>query len=202
MILPPLCIAIAKLIHDLPRIGKLKKKDRIISFLIISSLFIFGLVNTTLLISTDLSYVQFYSISFIANQLEKESHERDPIPIIEDHERESDQITVIASPISSWIYKYVFDNENTFSHFRDTKPIRTSNIILLVDSIYQRVMSKVEGENLTQIDRLKNIYNNTTLVALFKDDESNYDSKIYPYTGIRANIGGISNARNKDQLLK
>jgi hypothetical protein len=190
LILPPLCIAIAKLIHDLPQICKLKKKDRIISFLIISSLCIFGLVNTTLLISTDLSYVQFYSISFIANQLEKESHERDPIPIIEDHERESDQITVIASPISSWIYKYVFDNENTFSHFRDTKPIRTSKIILLVDSIYQRVMSKIEGENLTQIDRLKNIYNNTTVAALFKDDESNYDSKIYPYTGIRANIGG------------
>jgi 4-amino-4-deoxy-L-arabinose transferase-like glycosyltransferase len=190
LVLPALCIAIAKLIYDLPRIIKIKKKDNIITFIIISSLCMFGLVNTTLLISTDLSYTQFYSISFIAKQIEKESHERDPLPALDDHERERDQITVISSPISSWIYKYVFDNENTFSHVRDTKPISTSNILLLVDSTYKHVISKEEGENLTQIERLKTVYNNTNVAALFKDDVSNYDRKIYPYTGLNsANIG-------------
>jgi hypothetical protein len=150
----------------------------------------FGLVNTTLLISTDLSYTQFYSVSFITKQIEKESHERDLLPALDDHERERDQVTVISSPISSWIYKYVFDNENTFSHVRDTKPISTSNILLLVDSTYKHVISKEEGENLTQIERLKNIYNNTNVAALFKDDVSNYDRKTYPYTGLNsANIG-------------
>jgi hypothetical protein len=190
LILPALCIAIAKLIYDLPHIIKLKKKDNIITFIIISSVCMFGLVNTTLLISTDLSYTQFYSVSFITKQIEKESHERDPLPALDDHERERDQVTVISSPISSWIYKYVFDNENTFSHVRDTKPISTSNILLLVDSTYKHVISKEEGENLTQIERLKNIYNNTNVAALFKDDVSNYDRKTYPYTGLNsANIG-------------
>jgi hypothetical protein len=190
LIIPPLCIAIAKLIYDLPRIVKLKKKYSFISFLIIFSLCIFGLVNTTLLISTDLSYVQFYSIAFIANQIEKQSHLKDPLPVIDDYERKADPITVIASPISSWVYKYVFDKENTFSHVRDTQPIRTSNIILLVDSTYKHVISKEEGENLTQINRLEKIYNNTNVAALFKDDVSNYDRKIYPYTGLNsANIG-------------
>jgi hypothetical protein len=103
------------------------------------------------------------------------------------------QITVISSPIFSWVYKYVFNNPYTFTHVRDTEPIKTQKIILLIDSTYKHVISGVEGENGTQIMRLVNIYNNTDITALFRDDTSKYNRKIYPFTGLdTAGIGSIT----------
>ena len=102
----------------------------------------------------------------------------------------TNQITVISSPIFSWVYKYVFKNDFTFSHVRDTQPIKTEKLILLVDSTYKHVIGGAEGENATQLERLRSIFNNTEIVALFKDDTSNYNRKYYPFTGIEsANIG-------------
>jgi hypothetical protein len=103
---------------------------------------------------------------------------------------QDNQITIISSPIFSWVYKYVFDNDYAFSHDRDTQPVKTQKLILLVDSTYKHVLGGGEGENVTQLVRLSNIFNNTEIVALFKDDTSNYDRKNYPFTGIdSANIG-------------
>jgi hypothetical protein len=100
------------------------------------------------------------------------------------------QITVIGSPIFSWVYKYVFKHDYTFSHDRDTQPIKTQKLILLVDSTYKHVIEGSEGENATQIERLKNIFNNTEIVALFKDDTSDYNRKKYPFFGIESAIIG------------
>ena len=102
----------------------------------------------------------------------------------------TNQITVISSPIFSWVYKYVFNNDYVFTHVRDTQPIKTQKLILLVDSTYKHVISGVEGENATQVKRLMSIYNNTDIAALFKGDTSNFNRKVYPYTGIdSASIG-------------
>ena len=102
-------------------------------------------------------------------------------------------ITVISSPIFSWIYIYVFDADHIFTHVRDTQPLKTQKMILLVDSTYKHVISGVEGENATQINRLKNIYNNTDIVALFRDDSSKLNRKIYPFTGLdSASIGSVT----------
>ena len=66
-------------------------------------------------------------------------------------------------------------------------------MILLVDSTYKHVISEVEGENSTQITRLKNINNNTDIVALFRDDSSRLNQKIYPFTGLdSASIGSVT----------
>ena len=105
----------------------------------------------------------------------------------------TNQITVIGSPLFSWIYIYVFDANHIFTHDRDTQPIATQKIMLLVDSTYKHVISGVEGENATQVNRLKNIYNNTDIVALFRDDSSKIDRKIYPFTGLdSASIGSVT----------
>ena len=103
------------------------------------------------------------------------------------------QITVISSPIFSWIYIYVFDADHIFTHVRDTQPLKTQKMILLVDSTYKHVISGVEGENATQVNRLKNIYSNTDIVALFRDDSSALSRKIYPFTGLdSASIGSVT----------
>jgi hypothetical protein len=194
LIIPILCISIAKMIYDLPAILPIKKNIPI-STIIISGISLFGLISSSILISTNLSYVQFAATAYISNALVPNNgsfiiKNHTNINLTYTNHDDIDQITVISSPIFSWVYKYVFNHDNTFAHVRDTQPIKTEKLILLVDSTYKHVISGEEGENATQLKRLMNIYNNSEIVALFKDDPSNYNEKYYPYTGIdSANIG-------------
>jgi hypothetical protein len=103
----------------------------------------------------------------------------------------TDEITVIAGPLYSWIYKYVLDNKYTFSHVRDTQPIKTEKIILVVDPIYRRAISG-ETENQTQVARLSNLYNSTHIDALFEKLSTNYTKKNYPFTGIDSADSGLT----------
>ena len=67
-VIPILCISIAKLIYDIPAITHIKKNIPT-STIMISVIGIFGLISTSILISTDLSDVQFASVSYISNAL-------------------------------------------------------------------------------------------------------------------------------------
>jgi hypothetical protein len=194
-IIPILCISIAKLVYDLPSIMHIKKSIPA-STIIISVIGLFGLISSTILISTDLTDAQFASVTYISKALAINESTVSKIHgniNADSGDHGINQITVISSPIFSWVYKYVFDNDYTFTHLRDTQPIKTQKIILLIDSTYKHVLSGVEGENATQINRLKNIYNNTDIAALFRDDTSEYNRKIYPFTGLdSASIGSIT----------
>jgi len=195
-IIPILCMSIAKLVYDLPAIIHIKKSIPT-SAILISVIGLFGLISSTILISTDLTDAQFASVAYISEALvptngsSMNKNHSDMSPNSYDHS--TNQITVISSPIFSWVYKYVFNNDYTFTHIRETEPIKTQKIILLIDSTYKHVISGVEGENGTQIMRLKNIYNNTDIAALFRDDTSEYNRKIYPFAGLdTASIGSIT----------
>jgi 4-amino-4-deoxy-L-arabinose transferase-like glycosyltransferase len=196
LIIPILCISIAKMIYDLPSIMHIKKKKIVISSIIILGIVIFGLISTTLLISVNLSKIQLRTVSYVANELV--STDRNPnidnnntnTNLNKIDNSHSGQVTVISSPIYSWVYKYIFNHNYTFSHVRDTQPIKTEKVILQVDSTYKHVISKSEAENETQVQRLMSIYNNTDIVALFRDDPSKDIKKGYPFTSIdSASIG-------------
>jgi hypothetical protein len=195
-IIPILCISIAKLVYDLPSIMHIKKSIPT-STIMISVIGLFGLISSAILISTDFTDVQFASVAYITKALvptDGNSIHKNHSNVNQDADNHSiNQITVISSPIFSWVYKYVFNNDNTFTHLRDTQPIKTQKIILLIDSTYKRVISGLEGENATQIKRLMSIYNNTEIAALFKGDTSNLNRKDYPYTGIASASIGSNN---------
>jgi hypothetical protein len=196
VIIPILCISFAKMIYDIPALIGIKRNIPI-STVTISGICIFGLISSMTLISTDLSYVQFAAVAYTSKEMlssnldpVNNNHSGVNLTHISHQDRINNQTTVISSPIFSWVYRYVFSNNDTFSHVRDTQPIKTQKIILLVDSTYKHVIGGGEGENATQLERLKNIYNNTEIIGLFKDDTSNYFRKYYPFLGIdSANIG-------------
>jgi len=188
LILPILCISIAKIIHDLPGIVRIKRKHTIISTGIIAAIVLFGFVSTIILISTNLSYIQLQTASYISKEISPEAFATNHGKDSNDHQR----VTVITGPIYSWIYKYVYHNEVAFSHIRDTQPIHTDKIILLVDSLYKRLTTRSEAENQTQLTRLGGIYNNTELAALFEKLPANYSKKTYPFTGIDSADSGLT----------
>ncbi|CAN5611199.1 hypothetical protein BH18THE1_BH18THE1_17130 [soil metagenome] len=194
-IIPILSISIANLVYDIPAIALIKKSIPT-STIIVAGIALFGLISTVILTSTDLTDAQFASVSYIANQLVPTNGNplnKNISPNEALDGNDTNQITIISSPIFSWIYIYVFDSDHIFTHVRDTQPVNTQKMILLVDSTYKHVLSEVEGENSTQVARLKNIYNNTDIVALFKDDSSKLNRKIYPFTGLdSASIGSVT----------
>ena len=195
IIIPILCISIAKMIYDVPSIIRIKRRDTLITSTITATIVLFGMVSTIVLISTNLSYIQLETASYIANE---------SIPVYKSVDDDGnlsvksfisnatgDEITVISGPLYSWIYKYVFDNKNTFSHIRDTQPIKTEKIILVIDPVYKRAISGT-AENQTQSMRLSSVYNNTFIAALFEKLPANYTKKDYPFTGIDSSDSGLT----------
>ena len=185
LVLPPLCMAIAKMFYDIPKLIGFRRRysQLVIPTLGLSLVGVIGFSSLLALTSVNLSSVQVQSISFVAKEIEINN---------ENSSTNSDGITIVMSPIFSWIFKYVFDgNYDTFSHVRDTQPIKSSKILLLVDSTYYHVTSKEEGENITQVERLQKIFNSTSIAALFSDSSSmKFDRKIYPYPGLSSSFIG------------
>jgi hypothetical protein len=77
-------------------------------------------------------------------------------------------------------------------------PIKTKNIILVVDTIYRYELRKVEPEDEKQIELLKNVYNNTRTIAVFKNNaigsnNNNEDyNHYYPYSGLKVGLSSAS----------
>jgi len=188
LIIPILCISLAKMIHDLPSIVHVRKKETVVSSGIIIATVLFGIISTGILISTNLSYIQLQTAAYIGNEI---AH-KDALTTDDKNSNGYQQVTIITGPIYSWIYKYVYQHEGTFSHIRDTQPIHTDNIILLVDSLYKRLTSRSEAENQTQLARLSGIYNTTDLAALFEKLPASYSKKNYPFTGIDSADSGLT----------
>ena len=188
LLIPILCISLAKIIHDLPNMVRIRRKQTIISSGIITTIVLFGIISTSTLISTNLSYIQLKTASYISNEISPKYVVANDIQTSNEYQ----PVTVITGPIYSWIFKYVYHHEDTLSHIRDTRPIQTDNIILLVDSLYKRLTSRSEAENQTQMTRLSGIYNNTELVALFEKLPSGYSKKNYPFTGIDSADSGLT----------
>lgn len=194
LIIPILCISFAKMIHDLPLIIRMKKNKAVLSSTVIAGVIIFGIISTTMLISTNLSYIQLKTASYIGNAIYANSSNSDSdnnnVAALGNHPE--DRVTIISSPIYSWVYRYAFGYQYAFSHIRDTQPIMTEKIILVVDPIYKRVTAKSDNENQTQAERLTALFNKSEVTAVFSKIPYNYSEKTYPFTGINSADSGLA----------
>ena len=174
-ILPALCIGAAKLLFDI--IEKSKKiNQKTLTVAILSSIVVFGLTSTTLLIVTDVTSAQIESAAYVARYLDQTEDGAAGNP------------TVVSNPIYSWIFKYVFDKDHIFSDYRDMLyfPVDTakSRVLLIADP---RFTLDIGNEN-NQL--LHELYSNTSTIATFKGKVTNFDLGLYPYTSMVENYEG------------
>lgn len=183
LVIPPICIAIGKLFYEVPNHIHLINKTKFVSIISIFLFASFGLLSTVTIISHDISTDQLRSILFISHEIEFDKDVS--------RNKATDDLSIISGPSTSWIYKYVFNNTNTFTHFRDTHPILTSKIILTVDTTFERITSeKGNLENSSQVARLKDVLFKTRTALAFTNDTSGNIQKSYPYKGIYAGNSG------------
>jgi hypothetical protein len=174
-ILPALCIGAAKLLFDI--IEKSKKiTQKALTVAILSSIIVFGVVSTTLLIVTDVTSAQIESAAYVARYLDGRGNGGTGNP------------TVISNPIYSWIFKYVFNEEHVLSDYRDMLyfPVDTAKSrVLLIDDPRFKLDIRNEDNEL-----LHELYSNTSTIATFKGEVTNFDLGLYPYTSMIENYEG------------
>lgn len=158
-LLPVFCIASARLVDGLTR-RSLRHYT-----VVLAGIMIFGLVSTSLLITTNLTSAQFQAIAFAADVAD-------------------DKTTVVSSPVYSWIFLYVFDTEYVFTDYRDLlfHPVETDRMLLISDRHFQF--------NIGAGSQLQEAYNSTANIAVFEGEALRYDSTRYPFTSIQANYEG------------
>jgi hypothetical protein len=194
LVIPILCISIAKMIYDLPSLIRIKRNRSIVSSSIIAVLVLFGVISTGILISTNLSYIQLKTASYIIDEVFTRDSNSDQYEnsVTTRFNNTGDSVTIISGPIYSWIYKYALGDQYSFSHIRDTQPITTEKIILVVDPMYKRVVANSDTENQTQATRLIGVYNNSNVAVVFEKLPANYSKKTYPFTGINSADSGLT----------
>lgn len=160
MIIPVMCIAAGILMESIRKYGIIKKKSVYVG--IVSGVLIFGFTSTTLLIINDISDNQFQALSYVL-------------------ENYNDGVTILTSPVYSWILYDVFERENVPKDYSDIlfHPITTEKTVIMVDEHYRI--------DLTRGPQLQNELDKTTTTQTFEGTIAGFDSKIYPYTNMQAN---------------
>jgi hypothetical protein len=174
-ILPALCIGAAKLLFDIIEKSK-KVTQKTITVAILSSIVVFGLTSTTLLIVTDVTSAQIESAAYVARYLDGTE------------DGAAGNLTVVSNPIYSWIFKYVFDKDHIFSDYRDMLyfPVDTakSRVLLIDDPRFKLDIGNEDNQLLHEL------YSNTSAIATFRGEVTNFDLGLYPYTSMIENYEG------------
>lgn len=164
IVIPVMCIAAGILLESIRNLDKNKKRSAYTG--LISAVLIFGFVSTTLLIINDISYNQFQALSYVL-------------------ENYDDSVTILASPVYSWILYDVFERKNVPKDYSFILfyPPATEKIVIMADEHYRI--------DLTRGPQLKNVLDRSTIVKTFEGKIMEFDFKTYPYTNLYANEEAI-----------
>ncbi len=131
-ILPALCIGAARLIELSKKIPP-KKIQPVLPFILISIVGIFGLITTTMLITTNVNSSYFEAAAFLTQYLSNSSG------IIGNN---NDKISVISYPFYLWIPQYVFHLKHDYIPFYMISSIKTEKILFIVDRSFLEGLSR------------------------------------------------------------
>ena len=180
-LIPLFCIAAAILVDTSNRLINTKKniQQLLLPVAIISAIAIFGLINTTMLITTNLNS-SYYKVSALINE-ELPDNKKDAFIYNNNNNK---KVTVIGDPRYFWIPKYVFykDQHDYEPHYKKSS-VKSEKILLVVDKGFIDVMSKKDKK----AKAFKTIYENTNNIATFEANTNRYDLNKYPYTSMKLN---------------
>jgi hypothetical protein len=188
---PLFSIAAAVLIVDVSnKIRRIKRTiGRLLPFVTISGIAIFGLVSTIMLITTNINSSFFEVSAFVAQKLSGNSTNSG------DSGTGNNGNVLLLGPHPVWgffwIPKYVLNQNFDFTMvdaqhgFR--KNIENAKVIMISDSRFARTISKDVLK--PPIANLRTIYLNTNPIATFQVKPFPYDDTKYPYTNLDASRG-------------
>jgi hypothetical protein len=135
---------------------------------VITALGLFGLISTTLLITTNVTTGQIQIIRFVSWYLDNDI-------------KRNEGIMLVSNPIYSWIFKYVYDKDNVLNEVNDFdyEPVKTDRILFISD---------VESKGITPYsERLGRLYNTTNQIFKINGLSDIFNTGRYPYGSMSVN---------------
>ena len=204
---------------------KRSSKARLIPISIISVVMIIGFFSTLVLVSTNISSFQFQSMAYINTLLSRpaelpiqypDNTISSPSIILKEvnqnidssdaalHSQENKNASdnystlIISSPIYSWIYKFIYNYNSTFSSYTENNEVKKEDKVVLVLDRYFRdfLVNNLESWNkswnndLTTPTNLYNAFVGLNSTQYFYGTADDYDLEQYPFTSMRFNLGG------------
>lgn len=186
-VIPALCIAAARMIEYVSnKISKtnIQKVFTLSSFwqyLLTSAIGIFGLIITTMLITTNVNASYFNIDSLIVNHLSNTTHE-----------------TIIGSHWwiwnNLWVSQFIFHKNFDFidAHFDPflKNAVKSQKVLFIIDGSFIHTLSRNSfiiaktNNGINHIERISTLYRNTNLMANVIDSVGPYDPHQYPYTSM------------------
>jgi hypothetical protein len=140
---------------------------------------LFGLLSTTLLITTHINSTHFEAAAFLGKYLPPS----DPAKI-----DENEALYLISGERRYfWIFTEVFHKYPVAMHYWDEAPIMTNKTIMVIEDIYDW-WSRSE-QNKVRVDELMKICNLSQTMLKLSSDVDKYESNKYPFTSILPTLG-------------
>jgi Dolichyl-phosphate-mannose-protein mannosyltransferase len=186
-LLPLFCISSGDMIVDLSsRLMKENLKNRKLSkIVVISAIGVFGLVTSTILVTTNMNTSFFELYAFITQILPKH---------VEGTNETNDNVTVIGNNwvISSfeWIPNYVYEGGHEFKTFYSKADIETEKVLLIVDARFDDFLSRSFSNdkiNIESMSQVKEINSESKTIKVFDERDRGLDK--YPYINLPENRG-------------
>jgi hypothetical protein len=178
-LIPAFCIAASRFLVEITSKIKIIKKykiQQILPFAVISGIIIFGLVSTTMLITTNVNSTVYKALAVIIQKL----------PNREDINSTADAVTLVGAPTYFPMPKYAFDKPFYEHSYFSRLPLDTQKYILVADRGFMQSISGTTNRPPNAL--MKYLYENSHIIdTIVPDDKTKYSVKNYPYANMRQN---------------
>jgi Dolichyl-phosphate-mannose-protein mannosyltransferase len=152
-----------------------------VKFAVFGAIVIFGLVNSTLLVTQSVNNSDFKLIAFVTKTLPYRHYGDD---------NSSDKVTLVGPNgafILYWIPSQIFNKIFDFKWFEGRRdyvepPIKTEKFLMITDWDMRKVLAGNSTKE--HIKYVSQLYNNSNLLGVFYNNTSLPDLEKYPYTNI------------------
>ena len=89
---------------------------------------------------------------------------------------------------------YVFDYDEALPTYKKSSSVNAEKTLIMYDKYFKNYISDDSNGKAVKnrVARLLALYENSTMIAVFRGTASNYDFDIYPYGSMRQNLGGTT----------
>jgi Dolichyl-phosphate-mannose-protein mannosyltransferase len=188
-LLPAFCIGASRLIEVTTNLIGKKKIQQISLFGITAAIGLFGLISTTILISTNVTSSYFRAGEFIARSLPT------------NNESNGTRVLVtggVGFPTYTWLLAQILDMEHDFRMLHilfsgnpAAAPTNTTKALFVVDRSFDNIMTALINMQRTYelgpLVQILKLYNGTSNIAYFTGNADTYNAETYPYFAMKFN---------------
>jgi Ca2+/Na+ antiporter len=187
-IIAAFCISGTMLLFDVFKKIKNERVSKLVKFAVFGAIIIFGLVNSTLLVTQKVNDADFKLTSFVTKYLpfKYKMASNDP-----------NKVTLIGPNgafIIYWIASDVFNRNFDFKWYESRRdyvepPIKTEKFLMITDWDMRRDFNSNNTKK--QIEYAYQLHNKSQLIGVFYNNTNLPDLNIYPYTNILDEVSGV-----------